>query len=145
MTTTEANIETVRREFEEVWNEGNMDLVDELYSDEYVGHSTTGDIEGPEARKGYIGTFRSAFPDGRIEVEDLLASEDRVVARYSWHGTHEGELMGIEPTGNRVDVGAIAIARFEDGKIAEHWIVGDVYGLMQQLGVVPSEAATPAE
>lgn len=134
--TTEANLESVRREFEEAWNSGNLDLIDELYADEYVGHSTTRDIEGPEGRKQYIGMFRAAFSDGEIEVEDLLAADDKVVARYSWHGTHDGELLGIGPTGNQVDVGSIAITRFEDGKVAEHWINGDMYGLMKQLGAV---------
>lgn len=133
-----AEIDAVQQEFAIAWNQGGLDIIDELYARDYVGHSTTQDIEGPEERKAYIERFRRAFPDGKIEVEDLIFADDTVVARYTWTGTHEGELMGIPPTGNEVEVGAVAITRFEDEQILEQWIYGDVYGLLQQLEAVPA-------
>lgn len=133
-----AKIDAVQQEFTIAWNQGGLDVIDDLYAPDYVGHSTTQTIEGPDGRKAYIEMFRTAFPDGKITVDDLIYAEDTVVARYTWTGTHEGELMGVPPTSNEVEVSAVAITRFEDDTIIEQWIFGDVYGLLKQLDAVPA-------
>jgi predicted ester cyclase len=82
--------------------------------------------------------MRGAFPDGRHTFEDVIAEGDKVVTRGMFSGTHQGEIMGILPTGKQVAFSVIHIDRVIDGKVVEHWGQGDTMGLMQQLGVVPS-------
>jgi predicted ester cyclase len=93
--------------------------------------------------------FRRAFPDSYFNVEDMIAEGEKVVTRKTFHGTHEGELMGIPPTGRRVSMGLIDIVRIADGRVMEHWSVGDNLGMMQQLGIIPqpggAEGSGPAE
>jgi steroid delta-isomerase-like uncharacterized protein len=80
--------------------------------------------------------FRNAFPDFRAVIHDLIAEDDKVVTRKTFDGTHEGELLGIPPTGKEVTIELIDILRVADGKITDHWSVVDQLGLMQQLGVI---------
>ena len=89
------------------------------------------------AFKQMVGMFFSAFPDFRVTIEDLVAEDGRVAMRSLWRGTHQGELMGVPPTGKAVTVLEQHIFRIADGKIAEHWSVMDQMGLMQQLGAIP--------
>jgi predicted ester cyclase len=84
-----------------------------------------------------VETFVDAFPDLQVSLADELSSGEKVVTRWTSRGTHQGELMGIAPTGNRVEVTAVGIWRVAEGKIAEAWLVFDALGMMQQLGVVP--------
>ena len=87
--------------------------------------------------------FRQAFPDSYFTVEDMVAEGDKVATRKTFHGTHQGEFMGIPPTGQQVSTGLIDVVRIVDGKVVEHWSMGDNLGLMQQLGVIPApEPAT---
>jgi steroid delta-isomerase-like uncharacterized protein len=81
--------------------------------------------------------YRAAFPDLQFTVEDIIDQDDRVVIRWSSRGTHQGELMGLAPTGKIVTVTGISIDRFADGKVAESWTNWDVLGLMRQLGAAP--------
>jgi steroid delta-isomerase-like uncharacterized protein len=80
--------------------------------------------------------FRQAFPDSYFTVEDMVAEGDKVATRKTFHGTHQGEFMGIPPTGQQVSVGLIDIVRIADGKVVEHWSMGDNLGMMQQLGII---------
>ncbi len=82
--------------------------------------------------------FRSGMPDLRVVIEDMIADGDKVAVRYTLEGTHEGELFGVPPTGQRLSIKSIAIERVSDGKIREHWRVTDSLDMMQQLGVIPS-------
>jgi steroid delta-isomerase-like uncharacterized protein len=137
---SEENKALVRRVFEEVINQGNLDLVDEVYAPDYAYHEP-GIPElppGPEGFKQLASMYRSAFPDVHITVEDIIAEGDKVVARFTARGTHQGELMGIPPSGNRIEVSGININRISGGKIAEEWENFDALGLMQQLGAIPS-------
>lgn len=84
--------------------------------------------------------FRDGFPDLRATVEDALEEGDRVAARVRFIGTHEGEFMGVPPSGNKVDIEMIDIVRIVDGKASEHWGVTDHMALMQQIGAIPQEA-----
>lgn len=139
---SEQNKTIVRRTFEELWNKGNLQLADEFFSPNYAHHDpSTPDVgRGPESEKKRATLYRNAFPDLRLTVEDLIADGERVVARWSCHGTHKGELNGIAPTGKQFTITGVTIARFEHGKMVEGWINWDALGMMQQLGVVPEIA-----
>jgi predicted ester cyclase len=132
---TEENKALVRRFVDEVQSKGNTDLIDEICSAEFVNHSTPPGL--PPDREGIkivTAMFRAAFPDSYFTVEDMMAEGDKVATRKTFHGTHEGEFMGIPPTGRRVSMGLIDIVRIVDGRVVEHWSMGDNLGMMQQLG-----------
>jgi steroid delta-isomerase-like uncharacterized protein len=97
-----------------------------------------GELRGTEDfKQRWVSMFRTAFPDLQLSVEDQIAEGDRVVTRYTGRGTHQGELMGIPPTGNEVSVGGTIISRVSGGRIEEEWNNFDALGMMQQLGVIP--------
>ena len=123
-----------------VFEQGNIDLLDELLAPDYTNHSpATPDLPtGPEGVKAVVSMFRSAMPDLRVVVEDMIAEGDKVATRYTLEGTHEGELFGVPPTGQRLSIKSITVERVSDGKIIEHWRVTDELGMMQQLGVIPA-------
>jgi steroid delta-isomerase-like uncharacterized protein len=127
-----------RRADEELFDRGNLDVADELFALNFVYHDPASgeDWHGPESVKQYATMLRAAFPDLHYTVEDQIAEGDKVVTRYTASGTHQSELMGIAPTGNRVEITGISITRIEDGKIEEIWENYDTLGMMQQLGVV---------
>ena len=135
---TEANKALTLRYWEEVANKGNLDLIEEICAPDYVCHEVDQDICGPEGVRQFIFMLRAAFPDLHVTVEDVIAEGDKIVQRWTGRGTHQGELMGIPPTGNRVSVAGITISRFKDGKVSEEWEVYDMMGMMQQLGAIPS-------
>jgi steroid delta-isomerase-like uncharacterized protein len=137
---TEENKAVTRREIEELFNQGgNLDVADEIYAPDYVGHEPTfGDVRGVEAAKQFAADMRQAFPDLESTIEDQVAEEDKVVTRFRTRGTHQGETEDFgPPTGNRVEVTGITIERFSGGKIVEDWTNFDALGLMQQLGLIP--------
>ena len=138
---SEQNKKIVRRVFEEPWK-GNLAVVDEFVASDYIGHDPADPepLRGPQGVKEFISTYRAAFPDARIMVEQQLAEGDLVATRWSGRGTHEGELMGIEPTGRQVTVSGLTISRLEGGKIVEEFQNWDTFGMMQQLGAVPALA-----
>ena len=132
----ETNIGLVKRFFEEVWNKGNLSVVDELLAENYVDYNQP--PGAPRGRKGYKATvtmFRSAFPDIQFTLDQILAEGDRLALRLTGRGTHQGSFMGITPTGKQVSFGGMAFIRFENGQVAERWGISDIPGLMQQLGV----------
>ena len=137
-------IEVVRRFFEVAFSEGDLDLIDELVADDAVGYDPAQPepIRGAEGMKELVTMYRSAFPDLAFEVHETLRDGDLVAVRWTSTGTHDGELMGIEPTGKEVTVEGIEIDRVEDGKIVESRVSWDALGLLRQLGAVP-EMATP--
>jgi len=91
-----------------------------------------------EGLREHVNMMQGPFPGYRFIAEDVIAEEDKVAVRATMHGTHQGDLMGIPPTGKQVTVSMIIIYRIADGQIAEHWMVADQLGLMQQLGVAPA-------
>lgn len=128
-----------RRYIEEVWNKGNLALIDELFTPDHINHSpNAGQMAGPEGLKQLIASFRHAAPDLHFTIDDMLAEGDRVVTRWTAQGTHQGELMGVPPTGKRITVTAIVIDRIVDGRFVEHWAGRDDLGMYQQLGLIPS-------
>ncbi len=136
---TEDNKALELRIFEEVWNKGNLAVVDELSDENVVNHNPPGPLlQGSEAFKQFVLMYRSAFPDTHITIEDQIAEGEKVVTRWTARGTHKGELMGIPPTGKQVTVTGISISHIVGSKVVESWTNFDVLGMMQQLGVVPS-------
>jgi len=114
------------------------DALAEVYADDCILHEPDEDIVGIEGLAQFVSMKRSAFPDLRITLEDGMAEGDKAVTRWIGQGTHQGELMGIAPTGNQVTITGITIHRIEDGKIVEEWENWDALSLMQQIGAVPS-------
>ena len=143
---SEENKVVVRRYFEEILDGGNLGLVDEIFDPQYVLHDpgSPQEVRGLEGTKRYVGMFRSAFPDIAHTIEDQIAEGDRVVARLRAHATHEGELMGIPPTGKEVTIEGISIWRIANGKIKECWFNYDALGLMQQLGAFREPERQPS-
>jgi len=127
----------------EVFSRGNISLVDELLAPDFVEHEELppGIPPGREAVKQFSTLFRSAFPDLKITIDDIIAEGDKVVVRGIWSGTHKGEFMGIPPTDKSVSFGVIDIVRIVGGKVVEHWGQMEPLRMMQQLGVI----ATPGE
>jgi steroid delta-isomerase-like uncharacterized protein len=127
---------TARRFFQEVVNEGRVDVIEEMTTESFVEHETMpGAPEGRAAVSWFVTSFRDAVPDLRAEIEDLIAEGDKLAVRSTWSGTHEGELFGMPATGKRFTMNVIDIVRFDGEKAAEHWGVSDVAGMMQQVGL----------
>jgi steroid delta-isomerase-like uncharacterized protein len=130
----------LRRFYDEV-NAGNLAALDELLADDLIEHEETPGLEpNKEGVKQFFAMFRSAFPNLHIDAHEMLADGDLVCARITTTGTHQGEFLGIPPTGKRIEVEAIDIVRMRDGQAVEHWGVTDTIAMLQQLGVVPEEA-----
>ena len=138
MSKLEENKAIVRRAYEEVWNQGKLDVTYEIFAADFVGHIPgSPDIHGPEGLKQYVNMHRTAFPDLKLTIEDQIAEGDKIVTRWSSTGTHKGELMGIPPTGVQVTSTGICFARIAGGKFVETWPHSDALGMLQQLGVIP--------
>jgi steroid delta-isomerase-like uncharacterized protein len=130
---------TARRMYD-LLNSGDIDGFGEALADDFVEHEETpGLAPTKDGVLEFLQIQRAAFPDLRMEPQDVLASDDKIIMRSKLTGTHQGELMGIPATGKRIDVQLIDIIRFgDDGLAHEHWGVVDSLAMMQQLGVVPT-------
>ena len=135
MSSTEDNKAIVRRYRQELWNEGNLNVVDEIFPERFA---FDGQEMSAESFKQLVTMWRTAFPDMRYTLENIIAEEDKVVDHWTARGTHRGRLFGIAPTGKYFENMGINIHHIVDGKIVEIWEVGDALGLLQQLGIVPS-------
>jgi len=133
--TREANKALMRRFINEVWNKGNLDVADEVFHPQAYSPSAPTLPPGPEGVKMIATMFRSAFPDYWMTIDYLVAEDDRVAARFTQGGTHQGELFGIPATGKQVKFTEMGILRIADGKVVESWYDVDMLGMMQQLGV----------
>ena len=135
---TDSNKALVRRLTNEVQNRGNIAAVDEIAAPTFVNHSAPPGVPADrEGVKQLTLLFRTAFPNGRMIIEDMIAEGDRVATRKTFRGTHQGAFMGLPPTGKPVEIGLIDIVRVVDGRVVEHWNAVDNLGLLQQLGLLP--------
>jgi steroid delta-isomerase-like uncharacterized protein len=124
--------------FAEVFNQGNLAVMDELLSPDYFTHTAFGGASlDPRGLKWLIAMFRTAFPDLHCNVEDEIRDGNRFAAHWTMHGTHRGLFMGNSPTDRRVEVQGMIFGRIENGRITEEWILIDQLGILQQLGLVP--------
>jgi len=139
---TEQNKTVSRRIFEEVWNKGNLSVIDETSASNLVNHFTPpGMPAGAEGFKQFAKVYRAGFPDLHFTIDDMIAEGDKVVTRYTATGTNKGEIFGMPATGKKATVTGMTIARYDaNGKSAEVWVNFDQLGLLQQLGVVPTPA-----
>jgi steroid delta-isomerase-like uncharacterized protein len=136
---SEQNKALVNRLVEEVLNRGNLSVIDEITSPDFIENEELppGIPPGREAPKALFSMLFNAFPDFHATIEHLIAEGDTVVLHMTWTGTQKGEFMGIPPTGRRISVNVIDIIRIANGKLAEHWGIMDSATMMQQLGAMP--------
>jgi len=132
----EANKALVLRTHQEVWSNGNLDLIDELYSPDYIGHWAAGNDSDRETLKQIVAESKAVFPDKTEEVVRVVAEGDLVVSHFIASGTFMGKIDGVQSEGQRISRPEIAIHRVVDGKIVEQWTVADQLTLMQQLGLI---------
>jgi len=132
----EQNVALFRRVAEEIWNGNNPGLIPEIYSEDFVLHTPAGDFKGHDGYRGIFDSYMGAFPDFKFHISDSFGSGDKVVLRWTFTGTHNGELMGIAGTGKPVSCDGMAIARVSHGQVVEEWAIWDLYGLMQKIGVI---------
>lgn len=137
---TEQNKALVRQMVEEIFNRGNTGLADNFLAPDFVEREELppGIPRDREGVKQLTTIFRSAFPDLKVTIDDLVAEGDKVVIRATWSGTQRGEFMGVPPTGKSVSFGVIDIVRIAGDKFVEHWGQVDSMGMMQQLGAIPT-------
>jgi predicted ester cyclase len=142
---TERNKQLVLRWREEIYDKGNLNIVDELHAPDYVGHyaGIPGPIRGREALKQLFAAYLAAF-DIHVTPEFLIAEGDMVVVHDTGRIKHTGVFQGIPPTGKEVTSTDTDIYRIADGKIAEQWFEADLTGTMHQLGVLPTPGQAPA-
>ncbi len=134
----DANItRQISRIWEEIWNQGLLDASDEVFSPDYVGHLPMMEVHGPEQFKQLVAAYRNAYPDVHLTVEDLFVVGDRVAVRWVSRGTHLGEMMGIPPSGNQIEIMGISLFRIADGQVTEEWEGFDTLKMMQQIGAIP--------
>jgi len=137
----ENNKALVRRALQEMWSEGKVDTTEELLAPDFTIFSSPGGrISGPGAARRFVAENRSAFPDLNLQIEDLIAEDDKVVARFILAGTHKGKFMGNDPTNKRGQVLGISIFRVADGRIQEGWGILDTVAIVEQLGFLPTQA-----
>jgi steroid delta-isomerase-like uncharacterized protein len=132
---------TTRRAYQLI-NAGDLDGFGELVADDFVEYdATAGFMPTKQGVLELFHMYRAAFPDLQLHAEEVLVSDDKTVTRARATGTHEGELMGLPPTGRSADVNFIDIHQYKDGLISAHWGVVDMLSMMQQLNAIPE---TPA-
>jgi steroid delta-isomerase-like uncharacterized protein len=131
------------RWFNEVWNQGRTDVIDELRAPDAIA---TGLAEGQAKSQGkrpfeaFHSNLRAALPDLHVNIEDLIAEGDKVAVRVTLHGTHRGSAFGLAPTGREITLGAIVIVHIKDGKIAQAWNNIDQLALARQIGALSAGA-----
>jgi len=136
---SDANKQLVLRWFEEVWNKGRADAIEEMFDENGIAHGLSDDpanpMRGPKDYRPFYSTLREAFPNIKVVVEDMVAEGDKVAARCSVSGKHEGDSLGIAATQLPVDFNGITIVRIADGKIVEAWNNFDFMKMNRQLGI----------
>jgi steroid delta-isomerase-like uncharacterized protein len=142
---SELNKQVVRRFLDEVINGHRFELLPELFDANFLWHGGSfGETRGLEEFAAAVEPFYKAFPDLRMEVDDLFGEDDRVVARFTVKATHQGHFLGVPATGKKVKWTGQPIYRLEGGKIVEEWFAEDTFGLMRSLGAFPPPAAASA-
>jgi steroid delta-isomerase-like uncharacterized protein len=136
--TTTANKAIVRRYKVDILNSRDVDALDEVVAEAYLDHAAfPGQLPGREGLKQRVTILFNAL-DPQWTIHDIIAEDDLVVVRWSHHGTHRGAFLGIQPTGKSFTIGGIDTYRIKDGKMSEHWNVVDMFGLYQQIGLIPA-------
>jgi steroid delta-isomerase-like uncharacterized protein len=129
----------MRRLYEEVFNQGKVEVAAEIISADAIDHEEPEAPRGPQSMIDAVQRLRTAFPDLGITVEDMIAEGDRICTRTTMSGTHTGDFWGMPTTGKAFSIQGIDICRFKDGLIVEHWGVTDALSLLRQLEAMPAE------
>ena len=142
MSTSEENKALYRRTFEEVFNKGDLAIVDDLVAPDFLNHEVPSGMKnrGPDSTRQIVKMLRTAFPDLHVTIEELVADQDTVAGRVTMSGTHLGPFQGIPPTGRSFQQAHMHFVRFRDGKAIEHRAVRDDLGMMRQLGLIAAPA-----
>jgi len=139
---SDTNKALVHRWFEEVWNQGREETIDELFAANGIGYGL-GDadvtLRGPADFKPFVRNLRGALPDIRMTIEDIIAEGDKVTVRITVEGTHKGGQLGVAPSGRRVRIEGIVVLRIANGQIVEGWNSWDQLGLLRQIGALPAQ------
>jgi steroid delta-isomerase-like uncharacterized protein len=130
----------------EVFGQGRTEVIDEVLAPDFIDHGTVppGMPPGPEGVKAFVAVVRNAFPDLTITIDHAIAEDDFVALHITASATMKGEFAGMPPSGKHATWEAVHISRFVNGRVAEHWVVQDQLGMLQQLGFVPTSPADPA-
>jgi steroid delta-isomerase-like uncharacterized protein len=132
------NKELVRRFMAEVFDQGNLDVVDEIVAEDFVDHAAPPQQSaGREGVKQVASMFQQAFSGWRTDIEGMICEGDTVAFWGTGHGVHAGAFMGVEATGKEISIPGMHVVVLRDGKIAEHWSYNDQIGTMRQLGLIP--------
>jgi steroid delta-isomerase-like uncharacterized protein len=132
----------VRELLEDDISRGDEAVAERIIHPDFVDHTNPPGMQhGLAGHQAIVRLFRTAFPDQWWQIEDLIAEGDKVVARTTMTGTHQGDFFGIPPTGRSVTLAGIHIVRVADGRVIEHWGNNDDLGMMRQLGVIPEPSA----
>ena len=138
----ETNKSIVLRFYKDIFEQGKLNLADELFAADYVNDDPHGPPggwpHGPQGVKMIVTSYREAFPDIYYKIDEQLADGDQVVTRWTAGGTNTGSLMGMPPSGKKVRITGISIERIANGKIAATHVSLDLLGLMQQVGAIPA-------
>jgi steroid delta-isomerase-like uncharacterized protein len=126
---------TVRLLIEEVFNKGNLSVLEELIHSDYRYQSPTETMEGIEDLRAFVLGLRNAFPDLHVCVNDQIAEDEKVSTKITLTGTHAGDFLGLLATGKSVELQGVILSRLEDGLIREEWELLDQLSLLQQLGI----------
>jgi steroid delta-isomerase-like uncharacterized protein len=137
MSKEEKNKAVLHRHVEEVFNQGKLEVADEIISPDYVYHGPAGEFKGPEGFKQMVTMTRKALPDIHYTINDMVAEGDKVAVRYTMTATHKGEFIGIPPTGKKLKLEQAFFYRFKNGKEVEALPYSDMLTFFQQLGVKP--------
>jgi len=131
----ESNKRLVRQMNAEVWNKTNLDIVDKLYTPDFVLHFLPdgSELRGIDSLREHIREHRKAFPDWSEDIKRIVAERDLVVIQYVSTGTNQGRWLGNSPTGRRIQINEVSIFRIKDGRIAEQWLLPDLLSMQQQL------------
>lgn len=134
----EENIKIAKQYINEAWNNGRIEILDEIFDSSYVNHSIGNPAQdkGTQGVKDIIGLLRGAFPDLKFEIRNIFSNDDFVFIHSTMTGTHKGSLFGIKPTGNKVTVNQMQVEKIKNGKIIEHWRQSDDLGMLKQLGQI---------
>jgi len=138
------NKAVVRRLYEEVWNKRKLEVINEIISPSHALQASNifGSSIGPEAYKRNALLFFAGYPDLHWTIEDTIAEKDKVVACWTISGTHKGDYLGVPATNKKISVDGMTVHHITNGKIMDSYVSWDIWGMMQQLGVVPALGQT---
>ena len=132
------------RIFDEVINNGRMDAIDEMFTEDFLDHGPTGDMSGRDTFRQLVEQWREAVPDVHCVVEHIVAEGDIAGWTVRTTGTHTGDALGFPATGKRFETVSANIGRLRDGRAAEHWSEQGMLPMLIQIGIMPAPVPAPA-